>query len=67
MKTENQYLWVKDGHSPMIVIDLAELYKDRDFDPSEDKIYELGPEVKLEMIVKVIPAKPVYRSWENKE
>jgi hypothetical protein len=51
----------------MIVIDLAELYKDRDFDPSEDKIYELGPEVKLEMIVKVIPAKPWHRSWENKE
>ena len=61
MKTEKQYLWVKEGRAPMFVTDLVALYKDRDFDPSEDKIYEIGPEVKLELNVKVTPAHPVYR------
>jgi hypothetical protein len=61
MKTEKQYLWVKTDRAPMFVTDLVALYKDRDFDPSEDKIYEIGPEVKLELNVKVTPAKPVYR------
>lgn len=61
MKTEKQYLWVKEGRAPMFVTDLIALYKDRDFDPNEDKIYEIGPEVKLELNVKVTPAHPVYR------
>ena len=56
-----QYLWVKKGRAPVFVTDLVALYKDRDFDPAEDKIYEIGPEVKLELNVKVTPAKPVYR------
>lgn len=45
----------------MFVTDLVALYKDRDFDPVEDKIYEIGPEVKLELNVKMTPVKPVYR------
>lgn len=61
MKTEKQYLWVKQDRAPVFVTDLVALYKDRDFDPVEDKIYEIGPEVKLEMNVKVIPTKPVTR------
>ena len=61
MKTQKQYLWVKQDRAPMFVTDLIALYKDRDFDPVEDKIYEIGPEVKLEMNVKVIPTKPVTR------
>ena len=61
MKTEKQYLWVKADRAPVFVTDLVALYKDRDFDPVEDKIYELGPEVKLELNVKVTPTKPVTR------
>jgi len=60
-KEPKQYLWVKTDRAPMFVTDLVALYKDRDFDPAEDKIYEIGPEVKLELNVKVTPAKPVYR------
>lgn len=56
-----QYLWVKEGRAPMFVIDLVELYKDRNFDSAKDKVYEVGAEVKLELNVKVTPAKPVYR------
>ena len=61
MKTEKQYLWVKEDRAPVFVSDLIALYKDRDFDPTIDKIYEIGPEVKLELNVEVTPAKPVYR------
>ena len=61
MKTEKQYLWVKEDRAPMFVTDLIALYKDRDIDPNKDKIYEIGPEVKIELNVKVIPAHPVYR------
>lgn len=75
MKTEKQYLWVKQDHAPVFVSNLIALYKDRDFNPTEDKIYEIGPEVKLELNVKVTPAKPVTRenasgyrtSFENRD
>jgi hypothetical protein len=60
-KQIKEYLWVKRDRAPMFVSNLVELYKDRDFNPDEDKIYEVGPEVKLELNVKVIPAKPVTR------
>ena len=61
MKTEKQYLWVKEDRAPVFVTDLVALYKDREYDPDQDKIYELGPEVKLELNVKVTPTKPVTR------
>lgn len=64
MKRDQQYLWVKEGRAPMFVSDLVTLYKNRDFDSAQDKIYEIGPEVKLEMTVKVIPAKPVTRFYD---
>lgn len=69
MKSENLYLWVKQDRAPMFVSNLVELYKDRDFNPDEDKIYEVGPEVKLELSVKITPAKPVTRWYDpaNKE
>jgi hypothetical protein len=69
LKQEKKYVWFKDGAFEAIITDLVTLYKHPDFNSKEDKIYELGPEVKLEMTVKVIPAKPVTRdhSWENKE
>lgn len=67
MKTEKQYLWVKEDRAPMFVTDLITLYKDRDFDPNMDKIYEIGPEVKIELNVKVTPAHPVYRGTSYAE
>lgn len=69
MITEKQYLWVKEDRAPMFVSNLVELYKNKDFDPVEDKIYEIGPEVKLELSVKVTPTKPVTRFYDpvNKE
>lgn len=74
-KQIKEYLWVKRDRAPMFVSNLVELYKDHDFDPVEDKIYEIGPEVKLELNVKVTPAKPVTRenasgyrtTFENRE
>lgn len=61
MKSTKQYLWVKEGRAPMFVIDLVALYRDRDFDHKNDTIYEIGPEVKLQLDIKVIPAHPVTR------
>jgi hypothetical protein len=67
MKTEKKYLWVKEDRAPMFVTDLIALYKDRDYDPNTDKIYEIGPEVKIELSVKVIPAHPVHRDRSYQE
>ena len=67
MKTEQRYVWLsEEGHFNGIVTDLEKLFRVEGYNES-DKLYELGPEVKLEMSVKVIPKTPVYRSWENKE
>lgn len=61
MKNTQEYLWVKEDRAPMFVSNLELLYRDRDFDPVNDKVYEIGPEVKLELSVKATPAKPVHR------
>ena len=64
MKTQKRYLWIRpnSAESPMLLIDdPVELYRGGRFDESTDKLYELGPEVKLEVNIKVIPTGPVYR------
>ncbi len=43
----------------VLIDDPVELYRGSKFDESTDKLYELGPEVKL--TVSVIPAQPVTR------
>lgn len=65
MIAEKKYIWVKEERNPMFVTDLISLYKDQDFDPVLDKIYEIGPEVKLELNIKITPTKPVYRGVEH--
>lgn len=69
MKTQKRYLWIRpnSAESPMLLIDdPVELYRGGRFDESTDKLYELGPEVKLEVNIKVIPTKPVYRGYGMK-
>ena len=60
-----KYLWVHRDGAVMLVEDLVKLFKDENFDPVMDTIYELGAEVKLELNVKVTPAKSVYRGDFN--
>lgn len=63
-KTQKRYLWIRpnSAESPMLLIDdPVELYRGSIFDESVDKLYELGPEVKLEVSVDVILAQPVFR------
>jgi hypothetical protein len=71
VKTEQKYLWVKRSASEelLIVSDLSLLFKRLDFDADNDKIFELGREVKLKMDIVAIPAQRLTRdhSWENKE
>jgi hypothetical protein len=65
IKTEKHYIWSKLGHALVMVDDLEWLYRNPEFDSKADKIYELGPEIKIEMVVKVIPAKPITRGHEG--
>lgn len=72
MKREQQYIWINDGKVHPFFIsskDLSSLFKNPDFDADNDKIFELGPEVKLKMQIVAIPAQRLTRdhSWENKE
>ena len=61
MKTEPKYIWMDKGeYFKGIVTDLEKLFRVSGYKES-DKLYELGPEVKLEMSVKVIPKTPVFR------
>ena len=64
MKTQKRYLWIRPNstEAPMSLIDdPVELYRGGRFDESTDKLYELGPEVKLTVSVNVILAQPVTR------
>ncbi len=65
LKTQKHYIWSKQGKALVMVNDLEWLYRNPEFDSKTDKIYELGPEVKIEMVVKVIPAKPITRRHEG--
>ncbi len=65
MKTEKYYIWSKQGQALELLDDLEWLCRNPEFDSKTDKIYELGPEVKIEMVVKVIPAKPITRGHEG--
>jgi hypothetical protein len=56
MKTEKYYIWSKQGHALVMVNDLEWLYRNPEFDSKADKIYELGSEVKIEMVVKEKPS-----------
>jgi hypothetical protein len=69
MKTKPKYLWENATGTLVIVSDLSLLFKQPDFDADNDKIFELGREVKLKMHIVAIPTHPVKRdhSWENKE
>jgi hypothetical protein len=58
-KEPKQYLWVKSGKAPTFVTDITELYRHHDFDTLNDKIYEVGQEVRLKV---TIEKDPVYRS-----
>jgi hypothetical protein len=56
-KASKLYLWVKKGCESMIVSTLDALYKDCRFDCNNDKLYELGPEVKLTATVVAMPVR----------
>ena len=64
-----RYVWMKRGKNSIIITDLKALYNNLEYDPAQDTIYELGPEIKIQMQIIAIPAHPVTRnhSWENKE
>ena len=70
MKHGQRYVWIS-RHAPAIIFanELECLLKDSRYDPENDKIFELGAEVKLKMQIVAIPTQPVKRdhSWENKE
>ena len=61
MKTEQKYVWfdTDDGFKG-IVTDLEALYRHPNYD-AEDRLYELGTEVKLEVTVKAVLKNPVFR------
>lgn len=68
VKQEQKYLWENASGELLIISDLTLLFKRLDFDADNDKIFELGPEVKLKMQIVAIPTEPVKRDryWENK-
>lgn len=63
-KEPKRYLWIRPNsiESPMLIIDdPVALFRGSQFDEEHDQLFEIGPEVKLEVNIKVVPTKPVYR------
>ena len=61
MKTDPRYVWLdKDEYFKGIVTDLEALHRDPNYNTT-DRLYELGPELQLEVTVKVIRKIPVFR------
>jgi hypothetical protein len=63
MKQEQRYIWISKN-APVILFarELESLFKDSRYDPENDKIFELGPEVKLKMQVVLNLSEPVTRN-----
>jgi hypothetical protein len=66
MKTEPKYIWMDADFEYFkgIVTDLEKLSRDPNYNTA-DKLYELGPELKLEVTVKVILKNPVFRGSQT--
>lgn len=61
-----RYLWIRpnSAEAPMTIIDdPVELFRGPQFDESVDKLYKIGPEVKLKVSVEPVPS---YRLGEDK-
>lgn len=58
MKTEKtRYLWIRPNsiESPMLIIDdPKELFRGSKFDESVDKLYQIGNEVKMKVVVEPV-------------
>lgn len=71
MKAEPKpkYVWVSAEKPPVIITDLAAVFKHSAYRADYDQIFELGREVKIKIDIVAIPSGPVKRdySWENKE
>lgn len=65
MITVKRYVWVRPNSTeyPVVFVDdPVELFRGSKFDETTDKLYQLGPEVKLKVIVE--PVK-VYRGSDG--
>jgi hypothetical protein len=59
---EQQYVWIRTvPHRVKIILDPVELYQGPYFDRDKDRIYRLGEEIEVKIIVEVKNKKPVYR------
>jgi hypothetical protein len=61
-----RYLWIRPNsvESPMILIDdPVAIFRGNQFDESVDKLYQLGNEVKMKVVVEPVPN---YRLGEDK-
>lgn len=66
VKTNTRYLWIRpmsSESSMAIVDDLSALYRGSQFDEKTDKLYELGPEVKIEVKITTVPAESLTRGY----
>jgi hypothetical protein len=58
MKTEKQYLWIRPNsvETPMLIIDdPVSIFRSAQFDESVDKLYQIGNEVKMKVVVEPVP------------
>jgi hypothetical protein len=59
-----RYLWIRPNsiESPMVLVDdPVSLYRGNQFDETIDKLYQIGNEVKMKVIVEPVPS---YRSGD---
>lgn len=67
--TENaktKYVWVR-GDRVQLIDDPTSVYRSSDYNPTVDRFYQLGPEVKIKLVVETMtesekPKSPVWRS-----
>jgi hypothetical protein len=60
-----RYLWIRPNsvESPMVLIDdPVAIFRGNQFDESVDKLYQIGNEVKMKVVVEPVPS---YRLGEN--
>lgn len=65
MITSKKYVWVrpKNKEDPIVFVDdPVELFRGNRFDESVDKLYQLGPEVKLKVTIEPVKT---YRGSEE--
>lgn len=61
-KEPKKYIWMREDNSVVLISDPISLWQDPNYKQNKDRIFELGPEVEVEVKISIKNKGTVYRN-----